>query len=394
MRINRDTTSRRHTATRPLARSVIRMGLLFLAALLIAPGIPAQPGPEAGPPLPAPAARAGQTPGPPRANRLGSAVFQADPQTGSLIVIADDETNAEIERIIQNLDRPVPQALIKVLFLEVTHSKGLDVGIDASYAWDSEDERELIETLFGVASETRGAFFTLLEDDLTATLRVLAEVGKLEVLSRPSILTRNNEPAVITVGQEIGRITNSRITQDGQTLNTIQYEDIGIILEVTPRITSDGLVEMDVAPEISTLTGDTVEITETARAPIIAKRAAQTRVVVPDGRTVVIGGLMEDQETESVQKIPILGDIPLLGMLFRRTIKSKSKTELLIFLTPHVIERTSQLSGMSAREAAKTDVAPEAFSQEELSKYIDSQSLAEIVGGSPDKAPAPEKKDQ
>src|SRR5690606_28353238 len=134
--------------------------------------------------------------------------------------------------------------------------------------------------------------------------------GRLEVLSRPSILTRNNQEAIITVGSEVPFVTDTRITESGQQINTIVYEDIGIILRVTPFITRDGLVEMILAPEISTLTDETVPISDTLRSPVFAKRSADTVVVTPNGQTVVIGGLMEDNKTEVTSKIPLLGDIP------------------------------------------------------------------------------------
>ena len=129
-------------------------------------------------------------------------------------------------------------------------------------------------------------------------------------------------------------MTSSRVLDDGNTLNTVQYSDVGIILRVTPFITSNDSVEMIVAPEISTLTERGVPISDTATSPVIAKRSAETVVVTPNGETVVIGGLMESQQTENVRKIPILGDIPLLGLAFKRTVKEEIKKELLIFLTP------------------------------------------------------------
>ena len=235
-------------------------------------------------------------------------IIQTDPETGSLIVIADEETNKYIGEIIKKLDKPIPQVLIKVVFLEVTHTDGLDLGLEGMFE-HQDDNADVIETIFGLASETQGGFYRVLEDDFSITLRALANVGKLEVLSKPSILTRHNQEAVITVGQEVPFIRNSRVTQDGQIINTVEYEDIGIILRVTPFITADGQVEMNLLPEISTLTGDTVPISDTVNAAVFAKRSAETRVVVPDGRTVVIGGLMEDNKTESVRKIPLLGDI-------------------------------------------------------------------------------------
>ncbi|HEQ60765.1 MAG TPA: hypothetical protein ENN74_04060 [Firmicutes bacterium] len=301
-------------------------------------------------------------------------LIQTDPETGSLIIITDEETNAHISQIIQNLDRPIPQVLIKVLFLEVTHGKGLDLGVEASFEYDGQNDRDLIETIFGLGAQTRGGFYRIIEEDLLVTIRAIAEVNKLEVLSRPSILARHNKEAVITVGQEVPFIRNSRITQDGQTINTIEYEDIGIILRVTPYITTQGLVEMDLFPEISTLTGETVPISEQINAPVFAKRSAETRVVVPDGKTVVIGGLMQDNRTEAVSKIPLLGDIPLLGMAFRRTQKSDSKTELLIFLTPYVVEGSEQLEVLSRAEEERTDLAPRVFSDQQMDRYFDRSS--------------------
>ncbi len=199
-------------------------------------------------------------------------------------------------------------------------------------------------------------------------------LGKLEVLSRPSVLTRNNQEATITVGQQVPFVRNSRVTQDGQTINTVEYDDIGIILRVTPYITSDGLVEMYLNPEISTLTGETVPISNTVDAPVFAMRSAETNVVVPNGETVVIGGLMEDNNTETVKKVPVLGDIPLLGMAFRRKTTSKTKTELLIFLTPLVVEGKAKIAKLSADEKNQMELVPEVFSNQQMKKYLDNLS--------------------
>ncbi|MEW6237850.1 MAG: hypothetical protein AB1656_20885 [Candidatus Omnitrophota bacterium] len=302
--------------------------------------------------------------------RAWQAVIQTDPDTKSIIVIADEETNEHIRQIIEHLDKPVAQVLIKVVFLEVTHNDDLDFGIEGTIKFGG-GQANTLQSLFGLAAETRGGFYKIIENDLEATMRAISEVGKLEVLSRPSIMTRSNEEAVITVGQEVPFISNSRITQDGQTINTVVYDDIGIILRVTPYISDNGLVEMDLSPEISTLTGETVPISDTIDAPVFAKRSAETRVVVPHGQTVVIGGMMEDNKTETVRKIPVLGDIPLLGYPFKRTIKTNSKTELLIFLTPYVVEGTDQLAEMTNDEKGKTELAPKVFSEQQINKFLE-----------------------
>ena len=302
----------------------------------------------------------------------GDAIIQYDAETDSIIVITDERTSSEIERVIGTLDQPVPQVLIKVLFLEVTHTNGLDLGVDGTLGIGSggEEQDELL-TDFGIDAASGGGIYRLVDSDLRVTLRALATQGKLEVLSRPAVLARNNETATITIGQEVPFIRNSRITDDGQTINTIEYDDIGIILEVTPHIGAGGLVEMEVIPEISTLTAETVPISNTVDAPVIAKRSAQTRVAVMDGKTVVIGGLMEDQTTQSVEKVPILGSIPVLGFFFRRTIDSKSKTELLIFLTPYVVRQSEDLDALTMAEQNRTELAPEILDESRRIKFLD-----------------------
>lgn len=320
------------------------------------------------------------------------ALIETDPETKSIIVVGDDDANQRIKEIIKSLDHPVPQVLIKVVFVEVTHNKDVDVGFEGSFKTKTNGSAESLKSAFGVASQTTGGFFHILEKDLDVTLRAMSEVGKLEVLSRPSILTRNSQLATITVGQKVPFIQNSRITQDGQTINTVTYNDIGIILQVTPFITSDGLVEMDVYPEISALTGDTVPISDTINAPVYALRSASTQVVVPDGVTVVIGGLMQDNNTESVKKIPVLGDIPLLGMAFRRTVTAKDKTELLIFLTPHVVQGNAQLADLSKREKESMEMVPQVFSGQQMKKYIDEPQNKDTIEQNPVFIPAPDSK--
>ena len=224
---------------------------------------------------------------------LGDAIIEIDPETRSLVMVTDEDTHLELMKVIKTLDQPKPQVLIKVVFLEVTYNKDSDIGVEGMYTFDlrnnpigattgtqnrttttntgvpngtsqtvtstSQDigTAAKLATLvtpgsnFGLAALTSGFTVRAISDDWSATLRALSSKGKLEVLSRPSIMARNNQEAVIVVGQEVPFVTNSQITDNGQTINTVQYDNIGIILRVTPFITSEGTVEMIVAPEIS-----------------------------------------------------------------------------------------------------------------------------------------------
>jgi general secretion pathway protein D len=252
--------------------------------------------------------------------------------------------------------------LIKVLIAEVTHDNTLDLGAEFSILNlnDAGIAQATIGTNFDIAAQTDGAVVKLVRKEFTATLRALESVGKLDVLSRPYILASDNQVATITVGQEVPRITSSQITNLGQTISTVAYEDVGIILNVLPHINPDGMVILEVAPEISQLTGTTVNVGSGVNAPVIAKRSAYSRVGIRNGNTIVIGGLMEDRKTVTVSKVPILGDIPLIGQAFRRDQRTKNKTELLIFLTPHVAKSSEQLPAMSQEEIRGTQLTPNA----------------------------------
>lgn len=309
---------------------------------------------------------------------IGDAVITSDLETRRLIIVTDDETNENIRTIVASLDKPRPQVLINVVFVQVTHDKGLDLGAEAAFTGEiaiKTEPKGNASTKFGLGDALTdptqfGAFYRILGRDVNATLHALSAVSKTEILSRPSILTRNNQQATIMVGQSVPIITNSRVSdQTNTTINTVQYQDIGIILRVTPFITAEGLVEMIVSPEISSLSATTVPISNTVSSPVIDKRSADTVVVTPSDKTVVIGGLISTQTADRDSKVPILGDIPIIGYAFKRKQKSNVKTELLIFLTPHVVPNPEDLASASALERGKLELAPKAFPQD-MDRFI------------------------
>ncbi len=310
---------------------------------------------------------------------LGDATITSDMESRRLIIVTDDETNENIKTVIASLDKPKPQVLINVVFLQVTHDKDLDLGAEASYtgriAIKNNPEGNAL-TKFGIAGAltdptSYGAFYKILGGNVDATIHALASVNKTEILSRPSILTRSSQQATILVGQSVPIITNSRVSDTtNTTINTVTYQDVGIILRVTPFITQAGLVEMIVSPEISSLSATTVAISNTVNSPVIDKRSADTVVVTPSDQTVVIGGLISTQVIDQENKVPLLGDIPILGYAFKRNIKKNQKTELLIFLTPHVVMDPTDLSAMAKEERAKLELAPKTFEKDDMNKYL------------------------
>jgi len=321
----------------------------------------------------------------PTSTQMGTATVSVDPETRRVFVVTDEETAAYVENVVKDLDRPTPQVLIKCIFLEATYSKDSDIGVDGIYTHTINGKNTgaingtaTAETAFDLA--TSGGIYSLAGRDLSLTIAALAKAGKTEILSRPSILARNNQPATISLGQQVPLITNTRFDNFGNQINTVTYQDVGIILNVTPFIMDSDLVEMVVAPQISQLTdrsqwvpisGGTSNSATVVSAPVINSRSADTVVVVPDGETVVIGGLMQNTKLDSTEKVPVLGDIPLLGMLFRHKVKSDAKTELMIFMTPQIVRHPTDLLPLTATERAKSKISSKSFSEEDMNRYLD-----------------------
>ncbi len=269
---------------------------------------------------------------------VGDAVISIDPETRKVIVVTDEDTNMKIGEVIKRLDHPRPQVLIKVVFLEITHNNTSDVGVEGGVARGfGGGATSSVANVFGTgglgsasSNATLNALgqnvqkftpvppgsgvYQILGADYQVAVRAIATAGKAEVLSRPSILARNNQPATISLGQQVPLVSNTRFDAVNGQINTVTYQNVGIILQVTPFITSDGMVEMIVHPETSSLADQSqwVPISSGASAPVINSRYADTVAVVPDRQTVIIGGLMQTDISESESKVPLLGDIPWL----------------------------------------------------------------------------------
>ncbi len=327
----------------------------------------------------------------PASTQLGTATVSVDPETRRVFVVTDDDTAEYVKQVVEDLDRPTPQVLIKCVFLEATYTKDSDIGVDGTYTHTISGSKIKEFNGTGTASSafdlaTSGGMYSLLGQDLQISLAALAKAGKTEILSRPSILARNNQPATISLGQQVPLITNTRFDNFGNQINSVTYQNVGIILNVTPFITSDNMVEMVVAPQTSELADRSQWVpissggtnsSSSFSAPVINSRSADTVVVVPDGQTVVIGGLMQSKKLDSTSKVPILGDIPLLGLLFKHKVTSNGKTELMIFMTPHIVKHPSDLAALTSAERGKNQITPKAFTEQDLNRYLDNLPAAE-----------------
>jgi type IV pilus assembly protein PilQ len=254
----------------------------------------------------------------------------------AVLVVTDiPEGLDRVAAVLAELDRPVPQIAIEAKFVETTHTSedrfGVNWTLRASVSgdvsnWKPGEEFPLRynELVFGTVSIA----------DMNASLEVMASRGKSRTLANPRTVTLDNQKSVVTMGldvplREINESENGRITVTWRT------RSVPIELEVTPHVTASGDVTMHIRPRVEAVTGWMG--TADDQQPIVAKREAETQVSVKDGEAVVIGGLVRDDETRSIGKIPLLGDIPIIGHLFKKTSIRHEKNDLMIFVIPHVL---------------------------------------------------------
>jgi type II secretory pathway component GspD/PulD (secretin) len=323
----------------------------------------------------------------------------AEPVSNNLLISANPRYFDQIKKLITQLDQPQPQVLIQVLLAEVTLGSQLDLGVEWTYTGSSGNNKFRTGTDFGVLDQVSksGGFSTAVTgSDYTFLLRALENDGRLEVLSRPQILTADNKPASINIGQRIPLITDSRVTERGDTINSFRYEDVGVNLSVTPRISSDGFVKMEIGTTNSAVSSSTVEINASATVPIINQRRATTTVSVQSGQTVIIGGLIATLDDTRIKKMPLLGDIPVLGLLFQSRTKVTDRKELLILLTPQVVKNLPEEEGVEAQaftreqldqSTLRTGIKRDVLQKRVLDPLFDTNALPAVPPGQPVPAP-------
>jgi type II secretion system protein D len=263
-----------------------------------------------------------------------------DELSNKLVISASPRYIDMVMSMVEELDSAPPQVVIQVLLAEVTLDNNATWGADLKLRNIGGQNMSIASLAAGagVAAALGVPNLTFAATDFDLILRALEAQGKLQVLSRPYVSVRNNVQASIQVGDNIGVVEGAmERTPQGGTVANVQRKDIGIILNVTPSISPDGFVSMDIIPEISSLSTRTTQITADLNAPIITQRKVNTNVTVKDGQTVVIGGLIQTQQEDRRSKTPFIGDIPLVGWLFRSKQELEVKTELLVILTPRVI---------------------------------------------------------
>ena len=281
----------------------------------------------------------------------------ADPRSNTFVVTDDAAVIARLAQVLDGLDVRSPQVLIEALIVEVSLTAETKMGLEWSHAGGFSAKghafSDQASANFDLSSfVTEGLTYAVVRDDgrLKGLLQMLATDENVNILSTPHIVAVNNQTALIRVGEEVPVLTQTRNIQGGETIRSFDFKQVAVELEVTPRVSPDRDVYMKVHPIVKKILGFDAEL----GAPILATREAQTAVQVQDGETVVIGGLMKDDRTSARSKIPVLGDIPVIGWLFRKTGKSREKTELLVFITPRVMTSSDEARTVSISKEAES----------------------------------------
>ncbi len=290
----------------------------------------------------------------------------ADKATNSLIIMADKNDYAVIETVIQKLDIVRPMVYIEALIMEVRVTEGFELGVEWTAAGEAGTINGQPATAYGALNNKKSSFPTidaatgavglpngfsmgLLAKGLTiggitfptvgAALNAIQEDDNFNVLATPQIMTMDNEEARILVGENVPYITRSETSSVDTTreYETYEYKDIGVTLKITPQISQERFVTLKIFQEVIKVSEDSAEFR-----PTTLKRVAETTVVVKDAATVVIGGLIGEDLSSGSQQVPCLGDIPGLGNLFKSKSSSGIKTNLYIFITPHIITNPSE----------------------------------------------------
>ncbi|MDX1764366.1 MAG: secretin N-terminal domain-containing protein, partial [bacterium] len=313
----------------------------------------------------------------------------ADKGTNALIIHADPEDYEQIRELLDKLDIPRSQVLIEALFMEVRGSDSLILGVewqtfggeigadnsidklgfggsltnegalaDVIGAINDENPAQLADSLgdgfnlgvFGNFIEVNGIQFP----SISALVTAVSTRADTNILATPQILTIDNQEAEIKIGENRPFLTQARTGEQGvnDVFQSFDFRDVGLTLKVTPHISHNRFVRLELYQEISRVNEEatTGPGGTGSTAPVTTKRSAQTSVVVQDGHTIVIGGLIEDNVSDRETQVPCLGDLPLLGTLFRSVGNSVGKTNLMIFLTPRIITNPIEAANVSAEK--------------------------------------------
>lgn len=289
------------------------------------------------------------------ATLTGELTVVADARANSLIIRANRNDYELIRGLVAQLDVRPLQVLIEVLIAEVRRDHSIGINVEGTLHETTVGKQGA--TVSGALGTTGLGDFALEVlgiggKNVDAKLALASSNGDVRILSRPIVLTANNEPASVVVGSQrpFVQLQRSLPTDAAARDQVVQYRDVGTKLSVTPTISGDGSVQLDVTQEVSSATSETA-----FNAPVISTRSVQTRLMIRDGQTVALGGLTDRENDVQRGGLPLLSSIPLIGGVFGHSTRQTTETELFVFLTPHVIRTDDDAMRLTAPMKARAD---------------------------------------
>ena len=292
----------------------------------------------------------------PATNELLSQALTVVPNS-ELTIVPDKERNAllirtfsrnfpRITELVEKLDQPRRQVIIDVFITEVTLDKTVDLGIDFTYL-HNEKTNTLKQSFPGTRSVSSGLSYEIISNNITAYLRALETTDNLDVISRPQILTKDNSLATLALGRDVPQVVSTNVSVGGAINSAVVYKPVQTELIVTPQIHPDNYVTLNIEQKIDDVSAETFQISENFNPQVIIRRSAKTQLCVKDGQTVCLGGFVGNSIKKNDTSIPLLCDIPVVGRLFQFSSHQKVRTELIIFITPHILDTPQEMLRMT-----------------------------------------------
>lgn len=304
-------------------------------------------------------------------NNTGELSITADEQTNALVITAEQSVMSQLEQVIKRLDIRRAQVLVEAIIVEVQDGRGMNLGVQwinknvgmqqftgtnlpvfnaavGARQYQQSGSLSTDNPTYNALSSFNGLAAGFFDGNWGVLLSALSSDSKNDILSTPSIVTLDNKEASFNVGQDVPVLSGSQTTSGDNVFNTVERKTVGTKLKVTPQINEGDAVLMEIEQEVSSV--DNSSGTSSTLGPTFNTRTIQNAVLVKSGETVVLGGLIDDNTKEQVSKVPLLGDIPLLGQLFRYTSTDKSKRNLMVFIRPTIIRDDDVYRSLSAEK--------------------------------------------
>ncbi len=292
---------------------------------------------------------------------VGEVTIVPDVTRNALMIYTHSRNFPKILELIELLDQEQKQVYIDVFITQVSLDNAVELGVDFTRT----GQEDYMGTDFdftlnqnvgaGIAGGIGGLSYELISSNIQTFIHALQTSGNLDIVSRPGMVATNNKQAVISLGRDVPIIKDTKVSTEGAISSTVAYTEVATKLEVTPQIHADGYVSLVIVQTVDDVSTETFQISKDFNPQVIIKRKAQTELRIKDGQTVCLGGFIMDKIVVNENGIPLLMDIPLLGNIFKFTDRQREKSEMIIFITPHILSKPQDMLRMTNQQRRESN---------------------------------------